>query len=239
MGKIYARQIPPEHQESPLYTICQSRDGKLDLSDEWPGISLTGNRRYNGYKTGAMEDAERATTDAAEEWSNARENGEHTRIIDVLDLYEIYKHNGKRWTPRELGQWKRLFEDYGSNPYDGRNADRRTVDALELITGKRYAETTLRGCVQGEWISCYYPVDDYTHKDLDRLEMEYFNTGEEWHVFDDDPDDGDPQEDFTMYVYSYKDDEKRQEIAAAAGWGTPEEVELHKFSGWTQLPKWA
>lgn len=238
MGKIYARQIPPEYQESPLYTLCQSRDGNLDLSDEWPGISLTGNRDFKGYKTPEYEAAERID-EAAEEWSNARENGEPCRIIEALDLYEIYKHNGKRWSQRELGRWKRLFEDYGSNPCDGGNADRRTVDALNLITGRRYAKTTLRGCVQGEWINCYYPVDGYTHKDLDRLEMEYFNTGEEWHVFDADPDDGDPQESFTVYVYSWSDDEKRQKIAAAAGWGTPEEVELHPFIGWTRLPKWA
>lgn len=236
MGKIYARQIPPEYQESPIYY------GKFETEFPlyWPEITLTGNRNYYGYRAEAYEDAERATNDAPEEYYRAKESGEPYRIAEALELYGIEKHNGKRWSPRELGQWKRLFQDWDHNPYDKRNADRRTLEALELITGEPYGLRTLRGCSQSEWIECYYPRKKYSTKDLERLEMEYFNTGEEWTIYDADPDgEEEPGDSFSMYVYSWQDDEKRAEIAAAAGWGTAEEVELHPFKGWTRSPKWA
>lgn len=239
MSKIFARQVPPEYQESPLY-YWTGKNGEIDLEASWPGVTLTGNRDYRGHKTEAFQAAERLES-AADEYINGQEwTGEKVTIRDALRGQEIEKHNGKGWSPRELGQWKRLFEDWDRNPYDKRNADRRTLEALELITGKPYDVQELRGCVQRDWIECYYPRNEYSAEDLERLEMEYFNTGEEWTIYDKDPDgDEEPGDSFSMYVYSWKDDAKRAEIAAAAGWGTPEEVELHEFTGWTRSACWA
>lgn len=230
MGKIYARQIPPEYQTSPIYY------GKFETEFPlyWPEISLTGNRDFSGYTTEEYDDAERATNDAAEEYNNGKEwTGERVTLRDALRDYGIEKRNGKQWSPRELGQWKRLFQDWDRNPYDKRNADRRTLEALELITGESYSLRTLRGCSQSEWIDCYYPRNKYSTKDMERLETEYFNTGEEWTIYDDDPNENPDAESFSMYIYSWDDDEKRKEIAAAAG-GDPADVELHAFTGWTR-----
>lgn len=234
MGKkIYARQIPPEYQESPLYWNYNRKDG-LDLRDTWPEITLTGNGHFCGYKTELFEAAERID-DAADEYTNGQEwTGERVRIVDALRDYGIEKQNRKKWTPRELGQFKRIFQSWDRNPWDGRNADARIVETLELMTGRPWDVETLRGCSQGDYIDCYYPRDKYSPQDLERLEMEYFNTGEEWTVFEEDPDENPDADHFSMYIYSWKDDEKRQEIADASGWGTPEEVELHAFTGWTR-----
>lgn len=234
MAKIYARQAPPEWQESPLSY------SNFELSDCWPGISLSGNRGFKEHKTPAFEDAEKAAEEVPEEYFRGIEYGEPYRIAEVLDLYGIEKHNGKRWSPRELGRWRQLFRDWESNPWDGRNADRRTLEALELITGEPHSVKTLRGCCHGDWVSCYYPRNKYSSKDLEKLEMEYFNTGEEWTIYDQDPDgDETPGNSFIMYVYSWREEEKREEIASAAGWGTAEEVELYPFTGWSRSPKWA
>ena len=234
MGKkIYARQIPPEYQESPLYWDYNRKDG-LDLSDFWPEITLTGNRDFCGYKTPLFEDAEKID-EAADEWINGKEwTGEAVRIVDALRDYGIEKQNGKNWSPRELGQWKRLFQSWDRNPWDCRDAEDRIVAALELMTGRKWDVVTLRGCSQGDYIDCYYPRDKYSRKALDILETEYFNTGEEWTVYDGDPDENPDADHFSMYVYSWKDDEKRQEIADAAG-GDAADVELHEFTGWSRI----
>lgn len=233
MGKkIYARQIPPEYQKSPLYWDYNRKDG-LDLSESWPEITLTGNRDSCGYKTPLFEDAEKID-EAADEWINGKEwTGETVRIVDALRDYGIEKQNGKKWTPRELGEWKRLFQSWDRNPWDGRNAERRLLEALELITGEPYERDTLRGCSQGDYIECYYPRKKYSTADLERLEKEYFNTGEEWTIYNEDPDENPDADQFSMYVYAWRDDEKRQEIADAAG-GDPADVELHPFTGWTR-----
>ena len=228
---FHAYQIPPEYQESPLYYF--SGKSGLDLENAgWPEITLTGNGHFRGYKSELYETAEQID-DAAEEYMNGKEwTGERARIVDVLRDRGIEKQNGKRWSPRELGQFKRIFENWDRNPYDGKNADRRIIDTLELMTGRPWAVETLRGCSQSEWIDCYYPRDKYNRKALDILEMEYFNTGEEWTVYDGDRDD--PKADsFSMYVYAWKDDEKRKELADAAGC-SPEEITLHEFTGWSR-----
>lgn len=238
MGKkIYARQVPPEHQESPLYCFCYTRDG-LDLSELYTGITLTGNRDFCGYKTPEYEAAEHVD-DAADEWINGQEwTGEPVKIEEALRDYGIEKQNGKKWTPRELGQWKRLFQSWDRNPYDGRDADDRIADALELMTGKPYTAQTLRGCSQGDYIKCFFPYKEYTQGEIDRLETEYFNTGEEWIIYDEDPDNNPEADCFSCYVYSWKDDEKRAEIAAAAG-GAPDDMELHEFTGWRRIACYA
>ena len=231
---IYAKQIPPEYQESPLYWSRNPRTRELDLADTWPGVSLTGNRHLCGYTAEEYDDAERATNEAAEEYNNGKEwTGERVTLRDALRDYGIEKRNGKQWSPRELGQWKRLFEEYDRNPYDRRNAERRLLTALQLITGEPYERDTLRGCSQGDYIECTYPRNKYSAADLARLEKEYFNTGEEWTIYDDDPNENPDAESFSMYVYSWDDDEKRKEIAAAAG-VDPAEVELHAFTGWSR-----
>ena len=124
---IYARQIPPEYQESPLYWSMNPRTRELDLADTWPGVSLTGNRHLCGYTAEEYDDAERATNEAAEEYNN----------------------------------------------------------------------------------------------------------GKEWTIYDDDPNENPEADSFSMYVYSWDDDEKRKEIAAAAG-VDPAEIEMHAFTGWSR-----
>lgn len=44
MKKVYAKQVPPEWQESPLFNMGY-------FEEMWPGIYLTGNRNFRGYTT--------------------------------------------------------------------------------------------------------------------------------------------------------------------------------------------
>lgn len=233
MIKFYARQVPPEHQTSPL-DYWSSRNG-LDLSEPWPEITLTGNGRLRGYETELFQAAERWEK-AADEYINGEEwTGAPATIREALENFWIEKQNGKRWTPRELGQWKRLFQDWDRNPW--RDEDARTAEALELMTGRPWDYEELNGCSQGDFIIAFYPKDKYSRKDLEILEIEYFNMGEEWTIYDGDPDD--PETDcFSVYVYSWDEDEQRRELASAAGC-SPEEIKMQRFAGWSKNPIYA
>lgn len=51
------------------------------------------------------------------------------------------------------------------------------LSVLYLVTGKRWAFTTLRGCCQGDWIECLHCIDEMSRNDLDYIEAVFFNTG--------------------------------------------------------------
>lgn len=108
-------------------------------------------------------------------------------------------------------------------------------DALGLITGRAWDWCTLRGCCQSDWQYCIYPADEWNGASLERLEAEYFNTGSEWIVHDDQdaPDGPEDINGFSVYCTGWNDDQLRQEIADAAG-GRPEDVTLYKFTGYTR-----
>jgi len=49
--KLYARQVPPEYQESPIYMLRDCWEN----NDIWEGISVDGNDRMYGRKTPEYE----------------------------------------------------------------------------------------------------------------------------------------------------------------------------------------
>lgn len=245
MIKFYARQVPPEHQTSPLYLFSYSRKNGLDLSEEYPGITLTGNRDFSGYEDENFRTARENIREAAEAWTDAAlkqefyftksgypawrvtgrnskpkdDNGDPVTIRGILQEYGIERPDGKQWTTHQRHEWKELFEEYDADDAGD------LCKALSLLTGKSYDWKYLRGCCQGDWIECYFPVDEYDRKRLDILEMEYFNTGSEWTVHDGDPDGDENNDCFSCYCYSWDDDGIREELAAAAGC-SPEDLFL-------------
>jgi hypothetical protein len=74
--------------------------------------------------------------------------------------------------------------------------------------------------------------DEYTKYDREIIETEYFNTGDEWRITDDDGDDV-----LFVYTHSWCDDEKRREIADAVGYD-PSDVILYAFDGYERIPKY-
>ena len=75
---------------------------------------------------------------------------------------------------------------------------------------------------------------EHGNKWLDNFETEYFNTGAEWRISENDPD-GD--ENYYFYSHSWSDDGTRAEIAAAAG-VDPGDVILYSFTGWSRTPEY-
>lgn len=205
--KVYARQINPEYQESPLF-----------WSDVWPeNVVFTGNRHYNEHtipaweKLGSVEEV--IDSYGPEEW--------YRNITEALnDL--VPRDDEKGYNTRQVHEWKKLLDEWDIAD------DECKAEALSLITGKKYDYTTLRGCSQGEWIDIFYPAEEWGRKPLDCLEMEYFNTGSEWIIHDTETEPETPEDisGYSVYCYGWDTDSIKDEIKEITG---AEEVVLYEY----------
>ena len=214
--KIYAKQVPPERQESPLFNGC----------DDWPeNVFVFGNRYYNQHAE-RLEDIRRALEDIADEWENLNNHcrGYYTSWIDALNDLFPARDDGREYNRAERTQIAALAEEYTETG----TRDERAVlcDVLELITGRAWKYSTIRGCCQGDWQEIIYPAE-YGRDWLEVFEAEYFNTGSEWCVKENDDDPG-----YYQYCTGWNNDLIRAEIASAAGCD-PGDVILYAFTGWS------
>lgn len=236
--KIYAKQISPEYQESPLF-----------LGDEfWPeGIILDGNRDYQSRTIPAYDDIKRYFDEMAEEWENdgcyyTYEDGKHIlhkckreyTIAEHLRGYGFQREDGKAWTTKQQHEWRLLME--GEQAAD---SDEVILAALQLITGHKWDTTTIKGCCQGDWQTVYYDVEKWSREELDHFETEYFNTGSEWIVHDEKAEPESPEDisGYSVYCHGWNNDQIKEEIAEAQGKKAEEvEVVLFAFKTYARTP---
>ena len=224
---IYARQIAPEYQESPLF---------LDEAFFPDDIAVFGNRHYKEHMPEAFRRV-RDTLDAGElaemienisEWKQWYKN-----ITEMLVDY-LPPESGRKYSTRDIHALKNAVSDYAEARRDTEETS-ALLRALGVVTGKEWNMCTIRGCCQGEWQEVYFPVDAWSREALEAFEIEYFNTGSEWIIHDETEAPESPEDiiGFSVYCHSWNNDGIRAEIAAAAD-GKAEEVKLFEFSGYTK-----
>lgn len=222
--KIYARQVPPEHQESPL-----------QMCGEWPeNVYVFGNRQYIE-RAERLNDIRAALLELGDIWEELNDGGRGWYNSWKEALEDIAPHDDTRreYTRAERMQWAKLaaaWEWCASSKEDS-----LLCQALQLITGEKYKASCIRGCCQGDWQNIIYPAS-YGDTFRDAFETEYFNTGTEWiiHDGDDAPEDPEEIDGYAMYCYSY---DPRAEIAAETG-TVPADVILYEFDGYTRRAEW-
>lgn len=232
--KIYARQIPPEYQESPLF-----------LGDEsFPdNIAVYGNRDYNAH----MPDFFKRVFDALyngdllEAWEDINDGGRGYYYNWASALVMLVPPEGRDAYTREerKHKWPDVARRYYNACRGSFEEDQALCDALELVTGKAWATGAIRGCCQGDWQNICYPVEEWNRESLDAFEAEYFNTGTEWIVHDGDdvPEGPEDINGFSVYCYGWRGDDIRAEIANA--YGAPgAEVVLYKIAGQHTVYDW-
>ena len=224
--KVYARQVPPDCQQSPLV-----------WGDEYPdGVIFDGNRHYNSRKTPEYErlmgSIESVAYDVADIINKVYCT--YTTVTEAIhdSLYPAHK---EKYTTREIKMWKDILYDYLNNA----RCNKRHIycQALSLMTGKVYAHATITGCCQSDWQEIYYPVEEYGENFVTNLGISYFNTGSEWCISDSgiEPENPDDIDGFYAYCYSWSDDDIRSEIAGHCG-ADPKDVVLYKFDKYMHLP---
>ena len=213
--KIYAKQVPPEYQESPLF-----------INECWPeNVFVFGNRHFTD-RAGRLEDIRQALDEICDICNGI---SYYSKLSDVFPA----RDDGREYTRAERLQLVRLAKNYIE--YSNSSSDEQKIlcDVLELITGQKYDYTTIRGCCQGDWQDVIYP-EEYGREWLDHFESEYFNTGTEWSISENDPENDD---NYYMYTHSWSDDGTRDEIAAAAGVDHCDVI-LYTFTGWSRTPEY-
>lgn len=218
--KIYAKQVPPEYQESPLFW------------DEDINAEIYGNKGYKGIKSALFERLPAALEDLAAVWDNMQ-NGYYNGASWAGELRDLVPPEGRADYTRE--ERRDAWPDIMKNFVCDSQANEYYCKALTLITGRAWDWCTLRGVCQGDWQYCIYPADSWDGASLERLEAEYFNAGTEWIIHDEEnaPEAPEDINGYSTYCTGWNSDLIRQEIADAAGC-SPADVVLYEFTGYTK-----
>ena len=174
------------------------------LFDEWlEGLEIYGNRDFN-----------RRTSETFDE---------------VLECLEYGDFSDFGFTGHKAERLEELCNKYYTQ---GANNEAIIAEALSIVTGKEWKCKEISGCCQSEWNYIYYRPEEWTEKALEYFEIEYFNTGDEWRIEDEEGDDLG-----SVYTHEWNDDEQKREIAENIGVG-PDDVTLYLFDGWTKTAKY-
>lgn len=223
MIKIYAKQVPPEYQESPLFN-----------GDEWPeNVFVFGNRDFNDH-SGRLAEIREALENITEAFDDMQHGAAWCRNgnLHAVIWYQLPRDDGRGYSRAERLELVKLAAQY---EWSGNSSSENDIlcRVLELVTGTEYAAGTLRGCCQGDWQEIIYPAE-YGREWLAAFETEYFNTGTEWRINEGAPDSDD---NYYFYAHGWNDNLIRAEIADAAG-TTPENITLYRFDGWSRTPNY-
>ena len=236
--KIVAVQVDPEYQESPLNCYEMFPDN----------VAVLGNDRMNEHIPERCEKALAALRNDGFCYDlEIPERAEYTDAADVLG----------DWLPRENGAAYNADECRAFTERFFRGDLNDDVDALaalmSLFEGKPWESRTIRGTCQADWNEIAYPVDEWPDEALDAFECEYWNTGDEWEVYEiesaalekidlEDVTRDKLEEACEMPCFTYThecgNEKIKIEIAAAFG-AAPEDVVLLKFDGYVKTPRYS
>ena len=228
--KIYAKQVQPEYQESPFYM--------WGAADSYPGVIFKGNRNFNSHTTPKYD----AIRGGLDELTNLIDTegkfipgGWYDTITEAVnDIMPAPMHKA-RYSTREIKAWREIASEW----YITTHENALLCRALQLVTGKEYEYTTIRGYCQGDWQCILFPVAEYDGKAIEILETDYFNLGTEWIIHDESSTPEAPEDisGYSVYCYGWNTDQIRAELADAAG-AAPDAVIMYEYAGSYILPKY-
>lgn len=233
--KYYAAQVAPEDQD-PNFDRCN-----------WWGWTVTGNRDYEGFTTAEYDKLFGSNGNVGaldlmvEEYQIMVENVNNSEYntLEALLQGELGDYN-RDWTPEQLEQWKEILSQ------EVPRWENMKCKALSLLCNREYAYKTIHGVCQSDWQRCYYPKEEENL--LGELEMQYFNTGEEWDVVGAEelkdygelaPEDGvDIMRMESIYCSAYIDGFRARENLAHILDCRPEEIKMWRWKGYRKISEY-
>ncbi len=180
------------------------QESPLYMFDEMPeGLEICGNRDYKRHTSATFD--------------------------KVLKCLEYGDFSDFEFTGYKAERLEELCNKYGTR---GAHDEGIIAEALFIVTGQKWEYKQISGCCQSDWNYIYYRPEEWTAKTLECFEVEYFNTGEEWRLEDEEGDDFG-----RVYTHRWNDDEKKREIAESIS-VNPDDVTLYLFDGWTKTAKY-
>ena len=178
---IYARTLNPEYYDYKRYSIENDEGNKviIDGGREFANIDIKG---YLKAIEKIMEDYQ--SWDYEQYYQNS--------IKDFLEDYLPKKENGKKLSPKELGDIRVALE------LD--NEEEIICLCLKVITGEPYFMRAIRGTCQGDYAKAYAPIKEQEH--LNWVEDWYWGTGIEVEIHDSNntPTNADEVSGYTIYL---------------------------------------
>ena len=240
--KYYAAQVAPEEQD-PNFDRCN-----------WWGWTVTGNRDYEGFTTAEYNKLFGTTLcggclfDEMLDLYQQMKDGDGHALYSTLEelLQEELGDYNRDWTPEQLEQWKEILSFDYSKPGSRLAEENMKCKALSLLCNREYDYKEIHGDCQSDWQRCYYPKDEENL--LGDLEMQYFNTGEEWDVVDAEelkdrgeptPEDGvDIMRMESIYCSAYVDGFRARENLAHILDCRPEEIKMWRWKGYRKISEY-
>jgi len=200
MKTVYARTLNPEIFDYRVYDIRE---------DEGNDVIIDGGRNFTNIDQNDYLMAAKKAISGYNSWDF--EYYYHNSIMDHLKDYLPKKENGKKLSPREAHNIKMSIECWNNDKLSYEDV---VCEILNVITGKIWKHTGLRGCCQGDYVTAYYPVTEKIKEYLDWVEAWYFGTGTEVEIHDDEkePECAEDVTGYTFYTASWKTEDIIAEI---------------------------
>ena len=163
--KIYAKQVAPEWQESPLFIEGCFPDN----------ITVCGNRYYNEHLPKVFEKVQTVlkqgelaeVLEYPKEWADWYKNATEA-INDYLP-----PENGKKYSTNAIHALRCLVLDYSCCACSCENEILCKV--LSIVDGRAWDWQIIRGSCQSDWQEVFFPVDEWSKEALADFETQYFN----------------------------------------------------------------
>lgn len=215
----FAKQVNPEFAEDDLFYrwTDEKKHSHVGINDDYiaENIIIDGNKDYLSFTNSAYDAIKRLDLYEFDNincyWAGC--------YGDYLNYY-VPKTNGKKYSNKEIHAWKEMLN----------KGDVDVCLALKLITGKTWREISLRGCAQSEWQEGY-ATNELTSKDIEYVEMCYFNTGREYIVYESEEDYESEENGCSYYVSSWKSKEELEDRLCG-------EVRMFDFDGYIKIPQY-
>lgn len=239
--KYYAVQVAPEDQD-PNFDRCN-----------WWGWTVTGNRDYEGFTTAEYNKLFGTTLcggclldEMLYLYQQLKKDDGHAlyNTLEELLQEELGDYN-RDWTPKQLEQWQEILSFDYSKPGSRLAEENMKCKALSLLCNQEYAYQEIHGVCQSDWQRCYYPKDEESL--LGDMEMQYFNTGEEWEICDaaeieeqglPAPANGNGVYDLEVSTSYYIDGSCSRENLAKALGCKPDEIKMWRWKGYRKISEY-
>ena len=132
---VYAKQVPPEYQESPF------DETMFEPGEYWDGVCIIGDRNWIGVTNDEFDNIQKTL-------DNGYLGDEYPEFEEDLNYYLPPKNKGN-YDPEEVERWKKLYDDWRDRP-------EQYAEALTLMTGNEWDDSALRGSVQREYVPVVY-----------------------------------------------------------------------------------
>lgn len=171
--KLYARQVPDEE--------CMT---EFDF-DAWPDVSFFGNTKYMGGSS-RRSSALRQITEELYEVKHLMEKikcGSKTIYQDYAEVFDdlIPSCVKENYSPEQVELIAQAISLWNSKKLETEDC---YCVLLSAMTEREWKWKCIRGSTQDAWQNVYYPADEYSEEEIDKLASEYFCEGTEWEVYE-------------------------------------------------------